>query len=139
MKKYHVKEYCINTARSLIYSTALPPLNIAFSAYVFASLAQLAPYRIHLRTLSVELKRELALRCKHTRVLGEAHILSLVVGSNERALELAQHLRVCGIFAPAIRYPSVPKNLARVRICLNAALEPTHTHALLEAIERAEL
>lgn len=134
-----VKEYCINTARSLIYSTALPPLNIAFSAYVFASLAQLAPYRIHLRTLSVELKRELALRCKHTRVLGEAHILSLVVGSNERALELAAHLHQCGIFAPAIRYPSVPKNLARVRICLNAALEPTHTHALLEAIERAEL
>ncbi len=134
-----VKHYCVNTARSLIYSTALPPLNIAFSAYVFASLSQLAPYRIHLRALSSELKRELNACEKNYHILGEAHILSLVVGSNDRALALAKHLRAHKIFAPAIRYPSVPKESARVRICLNAALEPTHIHALIEAVRGANI
>ncbi|WP_394908235.1 aminotransferase class I/II-fold pyridoxal phosphate-dependent enzyme [uncultured Helicobacter sp.] len=134
-----IKHYCVNTARSLIYSTALPPLNVAFSAYVFASLSQLAPYRIHLHNLSTKLKHKLVAYCQNSIVLGEAHILSIVVKSNERALKLAEHLRKRGIFAPAIRYPSVPKELARVRICLNAALQPTHIHMLLEAIQEANL
>lgn len=132
-----IKQYCINTARSLIYSTALPPINVAFSLQVFTALAQLAPYRTHLRALSTELISNL--NTQRYEVLGQAHILGIVVGSNERALALAAHLRKYGIFAPAIRYPSVPKDTARVRICLNAALQFSHIHQLLESLHKAEI
>ena len=60
--------------------------------------------------------------------MGEAHgaiatpIVPLVVGSNERALSLASHLRARGILAAPIRYPTVPPGAARVRLSLRADL-----------------
>lgn len=52
---------------------------------------------------------------KSHQILGDAYIISLVLGENQKAIELAKKLEVNGIFAPAIKEPTVPKNTARIR------------------------
>ena len=67
-------------------------------------------------------------------VLGELQIISLVLGSNERALSVARKLESSGFFAPAIKAPSVPANTARIRFCLSAGMEKGMIETLCEAL-----
>ncbi len=140
------REFFVNFARSLIYSTALPPINIAFSYFVFSHLADFRAQRAHLQELSIFFKKNLSLLVeKHTGenadsaiegfVLGESQILSLVLGSNERALKAYEILGKYGIFAPAIRYPTIPKNTARLRFSLTALMQKEHLEQALCALQ----
>jgi 7-keto-8-aminopelargonate synthetase-like enzyme len=61
-------------------------------------------------------------------------IMPLILGSEERALTEAARLREAGFFVPAIRYPTVPRNTARLRITLSAAHAPGQIGALAEAL-----
>ena len=131
-----------NRARSMIYTTGAPP---AQAAQIEAALDVVRdePWR---RERVADLSRRLraALSEQGWRLaggeapddahggqaceVGEAHgaiatpIVPLVVGSNERALSLASHLRARGILAAPIRYPTVPPGAARVRLSLRADL-----------------
>lgn len=144
----NVREFFINFTRSLIYSTALPPINIAFSYFVFSHLADFNAQRAHLQELSACFKKNLSLLVeKHAGaqenadftpqnlVLGNSQILSLVLGSNERALKAYEILGKHGIFAPAIRYPTIPKNTARLRFSLTALMQKEHLEQALCALE----
>ena len=68
-------------------------------------------------------------------VLGDSQILSLVLGANERALKAYEILDKYGIFAPAIRYPTIPKNTARLRFSLTALMQKEHLEQALCALE----
>nr|GEU34618.1 8-amino-7-oxononanoate synthase [Tanacetum cinerariifolium] len=50
-----------------------------------------------------------------------SHIISLIVGSEEQALKASRHMLKCGFHITAIRPPTVPANLCRLRITLSAA------------------
>ncbi len=107
-------ELLLNRARSFIYSTALPP------AVAGASLAavRLVRQQPELRT---DLHRKVALfkGALHaqgiTADLGPSQIIPLLVGDSARALELAAALGRRGIFATAVRPPTVPRGTARLR------------------------
>lgn len=129
---HSAKQYFINTARSLIYSTALPPLNVAFSHYVFAHLRHTDTYRIYLRELSEYMRAQLTAHIRDFAILGDAHIISILIGENDKTLSIAHKLQERGIFAPAIRYPTIPKGSARIRFCVNAAMERAHIDTLCE-------
>lgn len=129
-----MKSYFINFARSLIYSTALPPINIAFSAYIFSLLGDFDDKRVRLDSLSKQTKVHLSEIFGQARVLGEAHIISLLIGENQKALRASELLESRGIFAPCIRYPTVPKHSARIRFSLHSALTPQHLDTLLNAL-----
>jgi glycine C-acetyltransferase/8-amino-7-oxononanoate synthase len=60
----------------------------------------------------------------------ETPILSWHVGDAQTALTLSKELLACGFFVPAIRYPTVPRGTARLRITLSAA----HTEAMIESL-----
>lgn len=139
-----LKELFTNTARGLIYSTALPPLNVAFSFFTFCELGRLGGQRERLRDLSRQAKSRLestfvkvdsrgwAKRLPY--VLGEWHIISLVLGDNRKALECQDFLESCGIFARAIKSPTIPHGTARIRFSLNASLSTLEP--LYEALEQ---
>ncbi len=74
-----------------------------------------------------------SLQKKGYEVLGENHILSILCGENAQALALASQLKERGIFAPAIKEPSVPKRTARVRFSLHSALSEEHIESILKA------
>ena len=58
----------------------------------------------------------------HLKIKGSASpILPLVLGRESRALEAAEYLQQQGIFIPAIRYPSVARGKARLRVTVTAA------------------
>ena len=63
-------------------------------------------------------------------------ILPWLVGDEQAALDLATALKSEGFLVPAIRYPTVAKGSARLRITVTAAHEENHIRSLCEAIKR---
>jgi 8-amino-7-oxononanoate synthase len=134
-----VADYLVQFARHLIYSTAMPPaqavalsaaLDVIRSAEGDARRAQLAAlisrFRDGVRGL------DLAVTNSHSA------IQPLIVGDNSRALRLAHTLRQQGLFATAIRPPTVPPGTARLRLTLTAAHQPEDIDRLLEALHGGE-
>lgn len=124
-----MRDFFINTARGLIYSTALPPINVAWSLFVFKKMREFEGERKRLLALASAFKK--ALEARGGLVLGEAYILSLILGDNQRALEFAAGLEKSGFFAPAIRSPTVPQNGARIRFSLHSGLEMSDLEGIL--------
>lgn len=134
-----IADYLVQFARHLIYSTAMPPaqavalsaaLDVIRSAEGDARRAQLAAlisrFRDGMRGL------DLAVTDSHSA------IQPLIVGDNSRALRLAHTLRQQGLFATAIRPPTVPPGTARLRLTLTAAHQPEDIDRLLEALHGGE-
>jgi len=118
-------DWLLNHARTQIYSTALPPAAAA-AALEALTVARAEPWR---RERVFQLGGRLRL------ALGDAGssngpIVPVIVGESERATALADGLKARGLYAPAIRPPTVPEGTARVRISLSAA----HTDADLDAL-----
>ncbi|HTD14980.1 MAG TPA: 8-amino-7-oxononanoate synthase [Chthoniobacterales bacterium] len=110
----------INRARSFIYSTAPPPAAIAAAIAGLDIIAsgtgdqlRAALWRNH-EELTVKLKRP---KPEGTR----SAIVPIIVGSEERALSLSEQLVERGFLVPAIRFPTVPRGSARLRVTLSAA------------------
>ncbi|WP_270960208.1 aminotransferase class I/II-fold pyridoxal phosphate-dependent enzyme [Campylobacter upsaliensis] len=126
------KDFFINKARALIYSTALPPINVAFSLFIFEKIASFEKQRIKLKALSEHFKK--ILRAKELEFLGDYYIISLILKENQKALEVALRLEENGIFAPAIKTPTVPKNSARIRFSLHANLSESELDKIAELL-----
>ncbi len=106
----------INTARSFIYSTALPPAIIA------ANLASLEivknePERRNNLLVSAQNFRQM-LKNKGFIVPGSSQIIPIIVGENQKTVKLAQALQKKGYWVLPIRPPTVPQGEARLRFSL---------------------
>lgn len=119
----------INHANSYVYTTATPP---ALSSALLQSLQlieQSDERRLHLRHLVAKLRSGLA-GLPWALMESDTAIQPLLIGDNQRALELSAALRERGIWVAAIRPPTVPQGTARLRITLSAA----HTEADVERL-----
>lgn len=128
-----VRSWLINTMRPLIFSTALPPINHQWSRFVLAKMPHLEPQRQRLAQLSSQL-RELIAQISPESAVSDSHIVPLILGSNEAALAKAHQLRQAGFYALPIRPPTVPKDTARIRLILNAAITDAEFERLAEAL-----
>jgi 8-amino-7-oxononanoate synthase len=158
-------EWLINRARSFIYSTASPPAiaAAALAAVDFLSSAEGEERRLLLWE-RINLMRELLLSLgvgssalsvgrlntsnqrstlnaqRTTSNPGDqSAIFPLIVGGEQAALNLAIALQDEGFLVPAIRYPTVAKGTARLRIAVTAAHEEDQIRALCQAIGRHSL
>jgi 8-amino-7-oxononanoate synthase len=127
-------EWAINTSRSFIFSTALPPCTVA------ASLAALDL----IEKDSELIKRLWVNRDKITRLLkdtgydtmgSETPIISIRTETLENTLRISRYLYEKGIFAPAIRPPTVKE--PRIRITITAAHTDEDMERLIEALKEA--
>ncbi|MGB3112887.1 MAG: aminotransferase class I/II-fold pyridoxal phosphate-dependent enzyme, partial [Candidatus Omnitrophota bacterium] len=111
-----MRDYLINTCRSFIYSTALPPSVIA------ADLAALDIIRREPRRRKKLLENagylRVILKEKGFNVAGSSQILPVILGENEAALCASERLKEKGYWVTPVRYPTVPKGKARLRISL---------------------
>ncbi len=109
-----------NRARSFIYSTAPPPAQIAAAMAALTLITSEEGQKLreqlqqNITLISPNLERE-----HHTA------IIPLILGSNENALAASENLRKQGILVPAIRYPTVPRDTARLRITVSAKHQPS--------------
>lgn len=129
----HYKEFFINRARGFIYSTALPPINVAWSFFVFQKLESLQQRRKKLCELSIFLRTK-CLECDIS-LIGKNQILSIIVHTNENALNLSNKLSESNFFAPAIKTPSVPPNTARIRISLTSDMQEFMIEKLVKVLQ----
>lgn len=115
-------DWLVNRARSFIYSTALPPGVIAAShaAVDLARGPEGEKLRSRLRENIASFHAGLPPRWKN-ETLSTSAIQPLICGESEAALQLSTSLRESGFLIPAIRYPTVPRKSARLRVTLSAA------------------
>jgi 8-amino-7-oxononanoate synthase len=123
----------VNRARSFIYSTALPPPSAA------AASAALEIIRTDEGdTLRSRLRRNIRLLAgRLSPAGGEAPvspIFPLLIGAEGQAVQLAETLLTHGFLAPAIRYPTVARGAARLRITLSASHTLEHIQSLSKSI-----
>ena len=132
-------EWLINRARSFIYSTAPAP---AIAAAALAAVDFLSSHQGEERRLllweRIRLMQELLPRTEFNEkhVAPCSAIFPWIVGGEQTALNLAAALQSDGFLVPAIRYPTVAKSTARLRITVTAAHEEAQIEALCEAIKR---
>jgi 8-amino-7-oxononanoate synthase len=127
-----IVEYLVNSARSFIYSTALPAPVIA---------ADLAALRLCLsgEARGEELLRRSAafrdaLRAKGWIVGGDSQIVPVVVGDSARAVSLSGRLAERGFLVLPVRPPTVPEGSSRLRFSLTAAHGDSRVEGVLEAL-----
>lgn len=113
-----VKHYLINRCRSLIFSTALPPLCIRFTHRAFEALPRLVSERARLTKYTQELHA--ALTALGISTPSSSHIVPIIVGEAEYAVSLAQEMQAHGYFTLAIRPPTVPSGSCRLRLSLTS-------------------
>lgn len=125
----------INKARPFIYSTAVPPAQAAAIIAALDVIRDEPQRRGRLARLSTTLR-------KHLRESGwpiveptaSTPIIPLICGDEQNALQLQAKLFDAGIFAPAIRPPTVAPSSARVRLSLRAEQTQRDLDQLLSAI-----
>jgi 8-amino-7-oxononanoate synthase len=119
--------YLLNTARSLIFSTAPPPPAVA-GALAALELLRERPHRVErLHSNARVLRRALAAE-GFPVADSEMQIVPLIVGEEHAAMRLCQEAIEQGVFAQAIRPPTVPGGTSRLRLTVMAS----HTHSELE-------
>lgn len=116
-----IREYAVNKSRSFIFSTALPPINIMWSDYIFRKALEMDTEREQLYALG--------------RLLGEAleaaggnisfsHIQPLIIGNPKDAKEFSERLAKENFTVLPIRTPTVPPGTDRLRFSLSASINP---------------
>ena len=140
-----VVDYLVNHGRSYIFSTAPPTAVMSATATAIelavAMDAERRSLRDHARQLRVALREQgwdVPLGT-HASDQDDSPIIPVIVGSDQRALDASAVLFERGIYVPAIRPPTVPKEKARLRISLTAAHTDEQLEALLQAMEAGHL
>lgn len=128
--------YLINTSRSFIFTTAPPPGSVAAAMTA-------------LRVIQREPDRRARLWANRERLFSGltqlgfslspsvSPIMPILVGNAETALLFAEHLFVEGVYAPAIRPPTVPDATSRIRVTVTSEHTTSHIDHALTAFQRA--
>ena len=121
-----VKHWLINQMRPLIFSTALPPINHAWTRFILAKMPSLTEQRLYLAQLSATLSDAIPERYRVSLIHQDAGyappIVPYILGDNALTVEKAKQLQAAGFYALPVRPPTVPANTARIRLVMNAAL-----------------
>ena len=105
------KDYFVNFTRTLIYTTALPPINLEWTRFLLSKLKHFNNLRIDLDSISCYMKSELNTK-------EGSHIIPFVIGDNKILLSISKELINNGFYALPIRYPTVPKGQERFRFSM---------------------
>ena len=122
----------VNRARSFIYSTAPPPAVAAAAGHVIRHLLPGDSGDARRR----KLRELLTLFAGAMKMSGapQSAIIPVIIGSEQAAMECSTRLLKSGFLIPAIRFPTVARGRARLRVTLTAAHEPEDVSALTEAL-----
>ena len=127
-------DLCINTSKTFIYTSALPSSINQYSLKRFNSKREIYREKLwgkinlfHKRLEEIEL---------HTT--STSQIIPIIIGNEKKAMEFSKFLRINGIFAQAIRYPTVKKDQARIRISITGWLSNKEIEYSIQILEKAK-
>ena len=126
-------DLCINKSKSFIYTSALPSFLIQHTLERFETNREKQKKKLerNIKELSEGLKGI------GFEINSSTHIIPIVIGKEKAALDFGEFLIKNGVFAQPIRYPTVPKNKARLRISVTAWLSKTDISKALLVFKKA--
>ena len=128
-----IKEYLVNKMRSVIFTTALPPLSILWTKKVFQKSVLLAKEREHLQKLGNYFRLKLVEIGLKTG--GESQIVPVIIGENSECIRVAEKLRENGCFLLPVRPPTVPMGTARLRFSLTADMNESDIDKVIDILK----
>lgn len=130
-----LRDFLINRARSFIYSTA-PPTPVAAAATQAIKILESNEGKLLLAALWENI-RTLAGHLDLTNVASA--IIPLIIGKEKDAVETSKRLLNEGFLVPAIRYPTVARDSARLRVTISASHQSQELEKLSKALQKAQL
>ena len=127
-----MRDYLVNRMRTLIYTTALPPLNVAWTCHVAERLPDMGERRMRLERLSACLRE--ALRERGLPCDSASHIVPMLVGDSRETVEKAEQMQRRGFYVLPVRPPTVPEGTSRLRFSLSAGITPDELKQLTEIL-----
>ena len=130
----NVIELCINKSKSFIYTSALPSFLVDFS------LDRINSDREKQRKILEKNTRQIIRGLKEIgyQIQSSTHIIPIIIGDEKAAMNLGEFLFKHGVFAQPIRYPTVKKNQARLRLSVTAWLTQKDIEKALMVFEKAK-
>ena len=132
--KKDIIEFCVNKSKSFIYTSALPGILIDDAIKRFESKREINRKKLwkNIKKFSSGLKKI------GLDVSSDSQIFPIIVGKEKTTMEFGDYLFKNGIFAQPIRYPTVSRNHARIRISVTARLTDEHIEKSLSVLENAK-
>ena len=130
-----IREYLINRMRTLIFTTALPPLNIAWTLFMIRKMASMQKRREHLAHISQILRD--ALIAQGYECPSVSHIVPMIVGSSKDTILRAEYLQHHGFYALPVRPPTVPEGTSRIRFSLTAEIKEEEMEQLRNCLNES--
>jgi glycine C-acetyltransferase/8-amino-7-oxononanoate synthase len=130
--------YLVNSARTLLYSTALPPVAVA-AAMAALELLEEQPRRVEKLRDNAEALRDALAREGFDVSGASTHIVPLAVGAGDVAATMVERALDQGVFADAILPPAVPEGRARVRLSVMASHTRPELRDAAQVLARAAL
>ena len=129
----NVIDLCLNKSKSFIYTSALPSSLVEYSMKRFESNREKQREKLEKNTKQIS---------KGLKEIGYeinscTQIIPIIVGNEKSAINLGKFLLDNGVFAQPIRYPTVPKNKARLRISVTAWLSAKNIEKSLGIFDKA--
>lgn len=116
-----LKDFLVNNARSLIFSTAIPPVCAAWTEFMIQKISEMDKQRAHLASISETFRSGIE-QISGSPSISQSQIVPFLTGSAAKAVTLSRHLLNHGILALPIRRPTVPAGTERIRFSLHASL-----------------
>lgn len=127
-----IRDYLVNKMRTLIFTTALPPVNLMWTLFVLERLDSFNTQREKLQQISSLLKA--ALIKKGYDCPSSSHILPMTIGDSGETVMKAEVLQRKGFYALPVRPPTVPDGTSRIRFSLTAAITEEEIRNLIESL-----
>ena len=130
-----LQSYLVNFARSLIYTTGLPPHSVATIKVAYKHLTENKEARQHLRSnINTFNQQKQLVGLKPLFVRSKSAIQCAVIPGNEKVKQMAQQLQNEGFNVKAILSPTVPEGQERLRICLHSYNSESEITGLLKTL-----
>lgn len=130
-----IKKLLINRSRALIFSTALPPVQVLWTTFILDKIFKMDSEREHLNRLS-SLFAEMLTRNYPSQIRGSSHIQPLIIGNAHETINLSSFLESEGIRALPIRKPTVPAGTERIRFSLSARMRESDIENVGEVLKK---
>ncbi|WP_171334151.1 8-amino-7-oxononanoate synthase [Acinetobacter sp. CFCC 10889] len=124
-----IRDYLINAMRPLIFSTAQPPICMAWTNFIFQKVLNLNSQRQHLQQLSTYLQQ--AVINQGFDCPSSSHIVPVIIGESTKTVAKAKALQDVGFYIMPVRPPTVPQNSSRLRISLTAQIKQSELEQLV--------
>ncbi|MED4462694.1 8-amino-7-oxononanoate synthase [Metabacillus fastidiosus] len=126
-------DYLINHARTFIFQTAIPAMSCAAS-YTALEIIEQSHKDRELLLMNIKKVQEALSQMGYEVKGGSTPIIPVIIGEAEKAVLFAEKLKDNGIYAPAIRPPTVPDGESRIRFTISSAHSSEEINYLLEKV-----